>query len=110
MLKTVFLGLVICWCRAIVPTNRSPLSVKPTTDGVVRPPVELVMIFGLPPSKTATTEFVVPRSIPIILVIFHSPFVLTHMTRQQLPYQRKLPPKIIQDCELGKETEMRCLP
>jgi hypothetical protein len=38
--------------------------------GVVRPPLALVMTTGLPPSITATTEFVVPKSIPMILLIF----------------------------------------
>src|ERR1051325_11465419 len=54
-------------CRlATCPTRRSPDLVKPTTDGVVRPPSSLAITFGSPPSITATTEFVVPRSIPII--------------------------------------------
>ena len=33
---TVFSGLVIIWFLAGWPTRRSPLSVKATTDGVVR--------------------------------------------------------------------------
>jgi hypothetical protein len=37
---------------------------KATTDGVVRPPSELAMTDGSLPSRTATTELVVPRSIP----------------------------------------------
>src|SRR6202023_1373898 len=41
--------------------------VKATTDGVVRPPSSLAMTLGSPPSMTATTEFVVPRSMPIVL-------------------------------------------
>src|SRR4051812_34485447 len=54
-------------CRlATCPTSRSPDLVKPTTEGVVRPPSSLAITFGSPPSITATTEFVVPRSIPII--------------------------------------------
>src|ERR1700688_1737951 len=57
-------------CRfATWPTNRSPVLVKPTTDGVVRPPSSLGITFGSPPSMTATTELVVPRSIPIIFAI-----------------------------------------
>src|SRR5271165_2982068 len=57
-------------CRlATCPTSRSPFLVNPTTDGVVRPPSSLGMTFGSPPSMTATTEFVVPKSIPIILPI-----------------------------------------
>ena len=34
------------------------------TEGVVRAPSALGMTVGSPPSSTATTEFVVPRSIP----------------------------------------------
>src|SRR5437773_11537995 len=57
-------------CRlATCPTSRSPVLVKPTTDGVVRPPSSLGMTLGSPPSMTATQELVVPRSIPIILAI-----------------------------------------
>src|SRR5271168_3472964 len=65
----VFSGLVIAWRLATWPTSRSPLLVKPTTDGVVRPPSSLGMTLGSPPSITATTEFVVPKSIPIIFAI-----------------------------------------
>ena len=67
--KIVFSGLVIAWRWAICPTSRSPLSVKATTDGVVRLPSELGMTTGSPPSMTATHELVVPRSIPITLGI-----------------------------------------
>src|SRR5271170_6396468 len=57
-------------CRlATCPTNRSPVLVNPTTDGVVRPPSSLGITFGSPPSITATTEFVVPKSMPIIFAI-----------------------------------------
>jgi hypothetical protein len=38
--------------------------VKATTEGVVRIPSELAMTTGLPPSITATTELVVPKSMP----------------------------------------------
>ena len=69
MLKMVFSGLVIAWRLATWPTSRSPVLVKATTDGVIRPPSALVMTGGSPPSMTATTEFVVPRSIPMILAI-----------------------------------------
>ena len=37
---------------------------KATMDGVVRAPSALVMTVASPPSRTLTTEFVVPRSIP----------------------------------------------
>jgi len=69
MEKTVFLGLVTCWCLAGWPTRRSPLSVKPTTEGVMRLPLALIRTLGVPPSMMATQEFVVPRSMPMILDI-----------------------------------------
>src|ERR1700729_2535652 len=57
-------------CRlATWPTRRSPDLVKATTEGVVRPPSSLAITLGSPPSITATTELVVPRSIPIIFAI-----------------------------------------
>jgi hypothetical protein len=36
-------------------------------DGVVRAPSEFSMTFGCPPSMMATQEFVVPKSMPMIL-------------------------------------------
>jgi hypothetical protein len=42
------------------------LSVNATTDGVVRLPDEFTSTFGWDPSIRATTELVVPRSIPMI--------------------------------------------
>src|SRR6266542_1826795 len=74
MEKTVFSGLVTAWRFATWPTRRSPDLVNPTTEGVMRLPSGLVITTGSPPSITATTELVVPRSIPIILLM---PFVLT---------------------------------
>src|SRR5579864_5367172 len=65
--KTVFSGLVMAWRFATWPTNRSPLLVKATTDGVVRAPSWFAMTVGWPASITATTELVVPKSMPIIL-------------------------------------------
>ena len=67
MEKMVFSGLVTAWRLATCPTRRSPVLVTATTDGVSRLPSALVMTTGWPPSMTATTEFVVPRSIPMIL-------------------------------------------
>ena len=67
--KIVFSGFVIAWRLATWPTSRSPVFEKATTDGVVRLPSALGMTTGSPPSMTATHEFVVPRSIPIILLI-----------------------------------------
>src|SRR6478672_10106250 len=56
--------LLTAWRLAISPTRTSPDLEKATTDGVVRPPSALAMTVGSPPSRTETTELVVPRSIP----------------------------------------------
>ncbi|MBT9151718.1 MAG: hypothetical protein DDT40_01914 [candidate division WS2 bacterium] len=69
MEKIVFLGLVICCRRAIMPTNLSPLLVNATTEGMVLPPSLLSMIFGSPAWTAAIAEKVVPRSIPNIFGI-----------------------------------------
>src|SRR3954468_6400861 len=67
--KTVFAGFVTAWRFATVPTRRSPLCVKATTEGVVRPPSAFSMTVGSPPSRTAMHEFVVPRSMPMVLAM-----------------------------------------
>src|SRR5450759_2432630 len=57
--------MLVTACRlAISPTRTSPFLANATTDGVVRPPSALAMIVGSPPSRTATAELVVPRSMP----------------------------------------------
>jgi hypothetical protein len=48
---------------------RSPFFEKPTTEGSNRDPSAVEITTGSPASITATTLFVVPRSIPIILDI-----------------------------------------
>src|SRR6478735_9935508 len=63
----VLAGFVTACRFASWPTRRSPVLVNATTDGTVRPPSADVMTVGSPPSMTATTEFVVPRSMPMIL-------------------------------------------
>src|SRR4051794_12372255 len=50
--------------RAFLPTRISPLLVNPTTDGVSRSPRLFGTTTGPLRSMTATTELVVPRSIP----------------------------------------------
>ena len=72
-LKIVFSGLVTACRFATVPTSRSPLLEKPTTDGVVRPPSAFGRTSGSPPVSTATAELVVPRSMPIVLLIRSRP-------------------------------------
>src|SRR5689334_14550885 len=64
--KTVFWGLVTACRLATWPTRRSPSFVNATTEGVTRPPSAFGITTGSPPSMTATTELVVPRSIPMI--------------------------------------------
>ena len=74
--KTVFSGFVMACRLATWPTRISPSFVKATTDGVRRLPSWLGMTVGLPPSITATTELVVPRSMPITFAMSLSPFAL----------------------------------
>src|SRR5205807_10156321 len=64
-----FSGLVTAWRFAAWPTRRSPDSVNATIDGVVRAPPAFSMTLALLPSITATQELVVPRSMPITLLI-----------------------------------------
>jgi hypothetical protein len=45
-----------------------------TTDGVVRSPSEFAITVGFAPSVIATTEFVVPKSIPTDFAICFSSF------------------------------------
>ena len=64
--NTVFSGFITAWRFATVPTSRSSESVNATTEGVVRPPSAFSSTVASPPSRTATHEFVVPRSMPIV--------------------------------------------
>src|SRR6202165_41829 len=75
----VFSGLTAAWRRASWPTSRSPVRVNATTDGVVRPPSAFAMTVGSPPSITATTLLVVPRSIPTVLAMLLVPFKLNQL-------------------------------
>src|SRR6476659_4278776 len=67
--RNVRSGLVIAWRLATSPTRTSPDFEKATTDGGVREPSALGMTTGSPPSRTATTELVVPRPIPTALAM-----------------------------------------
>src|SRR3954454_17228154 len=69
--------LVTAWFLADWPTRTSPFLAKATTDGVVRDPSLLAMTVGSPPSRTVTTEVVVPRSIPTARAIALIPTRLT---------------------------------
>src|SRR5690625_3723102 len=55
---------VTAWRLATSPVRTSPALENATTDGVVWAPSAYAITVGSPPSRTATTEFVVPRSIP----------------------------------------------
>src|SRR5512144_525249 len=60
-------------CRfAICPTSRSPPSARATMEGVVREPSLFGITTASPPSMTATQELVVPRSMPITLLMLVS--------------------------------------
>src|SRR5215210_5689138 len=83
--NTVRFGLVTAWRLAGWPTSRSPSAVKATMDGVVRPPSEFSITFGVLPSMTATHELVVPRSIPMTFAISHSPFPAGRPDPRRLP-------------------------
>jgi hypothetical protein len=55
---------------AASPTSLSPFFVMATIDGVVRLPSAFGMIVACSPSRTATQLFVVPKSIPITLLMY----------------------------------------
>src|ERR1700759_2963398 len=69
MAYSVLVGLVTAWRLADWPTRRSPPSVKATMLGVVRAPSAFSMTRMSLPSRMATQELVVPRSIPITLLM-----------------------------------------
>src|SRR3989344_4395091 len=78
--KIVRLGFVTACLLAATPTSTS-LSLNATTDGVVRLPSAFGITTGSPPSITATQEFVVPRSIPMILDIGRNCEIVTREFR-----------------------------
>ena len=65
----MFSGLVTAWRLAGWPTKRSPESLNATMDGVVRAPSAFSITLASLPSMTATQEFVVPRSMPMTLLM-----------------------------------------
>ena len=73
----MFSGLVTACLFAACPTNVSPFSVNATIDGVVLAPSAFSITLALPPSITATQLLVVPKSIPItLLIIFFFLYIL----------------------------------
>src|ERR687883_1751347 len=97
----VLAALVTAWRLAIWPTRRSPLSVKPTTVGVVRPPSLFGTICTAPPSSTATQQLVVPKSIPTTLaIIFYRSLTrgdLDHRGAQELVAEAVAPLHLLRD-------------
>src|SRR6185312_15729951 len=71
--NSVFCGLVTAWRLADWPTSTSSSLVKATIEGVVRSPSLFSITRGLPPSMIATHELVVPRSMPITLLMRAAP-------------------------------------
>src|SRR5262245_8721276 len=67
--RTVRSGASTYWLSAICPTTIRPPSERPTTEGT-RSSSPRASTRGRPCSTTATSEFVVPRSIPTVLLIF----------------------------------------
>ena len=79
-------GLVIAWRFATCPTILSPVLENATTDGVVLAPSALAITTASPPSITATQEFVVPKSMPIIFPIINSSLQYSAFGRLPLIY------------------------
>ena len=77
--------LVTAWRLATSPTSTSPFLAKATTDGVVRAPSALAMTVGSPPSRTLTTEFVVPRSMPTARAIVNTSMKKLSFTGSSMP-------------------------
>ena len=75
-------GFETAWRLASCPTKRSPVLEKPTTEGVRRLPSALAITVASPPSITETTEFVVPKSIPITFAMFQFLLISLHANSQ----------------------------
>src|SRR3954449_791440 len=102
--KNVFSGLVTAWRFAAWPTRRSPDSVNATIEGVVRPPSAFSMTFAVEPSITATQELVVPRSIPMTLLMDTS-YQKQNRTAPEgtvsIPREVSAPPDALGGCDAG---------
>ena len=70
----VLSGFVIACLFASSPTSTSS-DLKATMDGVVLFPSAFAITVGSPPSNTATTLFVVPKSIPTAFPFLDYPFL-----------------------------------
>src|SRR3954453_15445657 len=81
---TVASGFRMAWRLATCPTRRWPSSVNATTDGEVRAPSAFGITSAWPPSMVeATTELVVPRSIPTAFGICPAPLAV--FAQRQVP-------------------------
>src|SRR3954464_3992675 len=78
--KTVLSGFVTAWRLAGWPTRRSPSLVNATIDGVVRAPSEFSITLVFSPSIMETQELVVPKSIPMILLMIYLLFLADFST------------------------------
>src|SRR5262249_3470290 len=67
--RTVRSGASTYWLRAVCPTTIRPSSERPTTEGTRRSSLR-ESTRGRPCSTMATSEFVVPRSMPTVLLMF----------------------------------------
>ena len=68
MESTVRSGATMYWLRACWPTMMFPSSSSPTHEGKIPSSFSLT-IWGCPPAMMATSELVVPRSMPTIAVV-----------------------------------------
>src|SRR5918999_2746622 len=75
MEETVFSGLMMACRLATWPTRISPPLVNATIDGQRFPPSAVGMTTGLPAWTAATTELVVPKSMPTILAMGDPPLM-----------------------------------
>ncbi len=71
----VLSALITAWFFAASPTSTPPSFGKATTEGVTLFPRSFGIMRGCRPSIKARQEFVVPRSIPTILLKLSFPFI-----------------------------------
>src|SRR5712692_1386527 len=81
------------WLRAVRPTSTSPVGDTPTTDGSRRSPAT-GHICMVPFWMTPSTELVVPRSIPIILLVSLMTGLLWRSLERRLGGPPRAPPRL----------------
>src|SRR6202012_2180067 len=96
--------LVTAWFLAGWPTSTSPLRANATTDGVVLAPSEFATTTRSPPSRTATTELVVPRSIPTARAIVDPPDISSFVCFTLLSEPRSTLPSAAYRCQARVES------